>query len=346
GRGSMRYDLVVSVVIAILMGFVMFCMGCTIEMKKLCGHIKRPWGIAVGMMCQFGLMPLTAYILAINLSVESIETVAIFIVGCCPGGSLSNIVSYWVDGDMDLSISMTALSNIAGLGMMPLCLYIYTHSWEFVDGITVPYQTIGTALLSFIIPIACGIFVKYRWPRQSQIILKVGSIIGGFIWIAPALVQILLFEGSWNMDHSFLIAAAVIPVTGYLGGFLLALLTCQSWQRCRTISVETGTQNLQLFIAVFQLSFSFQHFIQAYPFMMIYSAFQVLNVLLMVSGYQIYKTCLRKAPAEESPSDPQVKMSDNSGGAINLGLEKEKEHTVNFKMENSFKAVHFQQTAM
>ncbi|XP_053259327.1 sodium-dependent organic anion transporter [Podarcis raffonei] len=334
--GSTIYDLVFSIVIAIIMGFILFSMGCATDMKKMWGHIKRPSGIAVGMVCQFGLMPLTAYILAINFPAKSIDTLATFIIGCSPGGSLSNFVSYWVDGDMDLSISMTALSNMAALGMMSLCLFICTRTWESEGDITVPYQAIGTTLFSFAIPIACGFWVKYRWPRQSQIILKVGSTIGGFLWVGPTVAYLLTFQGSWIVDYSLLMVSAVLPVTGYLGGFLLACLTCQSWQRSRTISVETGTQNLNLPIAVFQLSFSFQHFIQIYPSLVIYSAFQLLNLSLMVSGYQIYKKCLGRAAAaaEGRPSDPQVTMSGNLGGEINLRFEKE--HEVNSKVVNSF----------
>lgn len=94
--------LVFTVVLAVMMGLVMFSLGCSVEIQKLWLHIRRPWGIVVGLLCQFGLMPLIAYLLAISFSLEPIQAIAVLIMGCCPGGTISNIFSFWVDGDMDL----------------------------------------------------------------------------------------------------------------------------------------------------------------------------------------------------------------------------------------------------
>ncbi|XP_062992150.1 sodium-dependent organic anion transporter [Elgaria multicarinata webbii] len=340
---SESYIVAISVAGAIALGLIMFSMGCMVEVKKLWGHIKRPWGIAVGMMCQFGLMPLTGYILATYLPVKAIQALTIFIIGCCPGGASSNLATYWVDGDMDLSISMTIFSNVAGLGTMPLYLYLYSCSWEFAQVIIVPYKTIGTELPGLVIPIACGIFVNYRWPKQSKIIRKIGSIAGVLVLIVLAVLNQALNKDFWDVDHWLLIAATILPSTGYLGGFLLARLTYQSWQRCRTIAVEIGSQNLHLCYSALQLSFSTQHFGQIFPFYTIYYVFQLLTLTVLVAVYQIYKRCLRKATAEETPADPQRKMSDNVGGEVNMGFEKDKGQPVDFKMENSAKAVPLQQ---
>ncbi|MBN3326163.1 NTCP2 protein, partial [Atractosteus spatula] len=136
-------SLVLSTVLTIMLAMVMFAMGCTVEAKKLWGHIKRPWGIFVGFLCQFGIMPLTAFLLSLAFNVLPVQAVAILIMGCCPGGSGSNILAYWLDGDMDLSISMTACSSILAMGMMPLCLLIYTKMWTSSDTIQIPYDSIG-----------------------------------------------------------------------------------------------------------------------------------------------------------------------------------------------------------
>nr|ABP49613.1 sodium-dependent organic anion transporter variant 2 [Bos taurus] len=166
-------DLVFTVVSALMIGLLMFSLGCSVEVQKLWGHIRRPWGIAVGMLCQFGLMPLIAYLLIISFSLKPLQAIAVLIMGCCPGGTVSNIFTFWVDGDMDLSISMTTCSTMAALGMMPLCLYLYTLSWNLEQNLTIPYQNIGITLVCLIIPVAFGIYVNYRWPKQSKIILKV-----------------------------------------------------------------------------------------------------------------------------------------------------------------------------
>lgn len=85
-----------------MLALVMFSMGCNVELKKFLGHIKRPWGIIVGILCQFGIMPLLGFTLAFAFDVLPIQAVAVIIMGCCPGGTASNILAYWLDGDMDL----------------------------------------------------------------------------------------------------------------------------------------------------------------------------------------------------------------------------------------------------
>lgn len=95
-------ELVFTVVSAVMMGLLMFSLGCSVEFRKLWAHIRRPWGIAVGLLCQFGLMPLTAYLLAISFSLKPAQAIAVLVMGCCPGGTVSNIFTFWVEGDMDL----------------------------------------------------------------------------------------------------------------------------------------------------------------------------------------------------------------------------------------------------
>ncbi|KAF7642949.1 hypothetical protein LDENG_00247540 [Lucifuga dentata] len=93
---------VLGIVLTVLLALVMFSMGCTVDAKKLWGHIRRPWGIFIGILCQFGIMPFTAFALSLAFRVLPVQAIVIIIMGCCPGGSASNIICYWLDGDMDL----------------------------------------------------------------------------------------------------------------------------------------------------------------------------------------------------------------------------------------------------
>lgn len=95
-------SVILSTVLTIMLALVMFSMGCNVEVKKFWGHIKKPWGIFVGFLCQFGIMPLTAFLLSLVFNVLPIQAVVVLIMGCCPGGTASNVIAYWVDGDMDL----------------------------------------------------------------------------------------------------------------------------------------------------------------------------------------------------------------------------------------------------
>lgn len=101
-EGQESLKLIFTVASAVMVGLVMFSFGCSVELQKLWLHLRRPWGIAVGLLCQFGIMPLTAYLLAIGFSLKPFQAIAVLIMGSCPGGTISNVLSFWVDGDMDL----------------------------------------------------------------------------------------------------------------------------------------------------------------------------------------------------------------------------------------------------
>ncbi|XP_078407289.1 sodium-dependent organic anion transporter-like [Cetorhinus maximus] len=289
---------IVSVPLFAALMLTMVSMGCTVDLKKLWAHLKRPWALAVSMVCQFVFMPVIAFTLAISFALKPASAIAVLIMGSCPGGAISNVLSYWTDGDMDLSVSMTVCSTILAIGFMPLSLYIYSTTWtqEFNNSslatqarnITVPYKEIGISMIGLVIPISFGIFVARKWPKQSKIILKVGTGIGTFVLIVLAVVTSLLYKGSWNADLPLFIIGIINPLIGYVTGFILAVLVQQSWTKCRTIALETGVQNGNLCATILMISFKEQlSSMFAYPF--IYICFQIFYGLVFVTAYQMYK---------------------------------------------------------
>ncbi|XP_072478662.1 sodium-dependent organic anion transporter [Notamacropus eugenii] len=298
--------LIFSVVLSVMMILVMFSLGCTVDIKKLWSHIRRPWGIAVGLLCQYGLMPLIAYLLAIGFSLPPIQAITVLIVGCSPGGTMSNLFTYWADGDVDLSISMTTCSSVIAVGMMPLCLYVYTRSWDLEQNLTVPYPTIGITLLCLIVPVAFGVFVNFKWSKHSKIILRVGSIAGVLLLLVVMIAGGILMKGSWSSDIPFMVITFIFPLMGHVFGFLLALLTRQPWARCRTISMETGAQNIHMCSTMLQLSFSSEQMAQVFTFPLSYGFFQTLNGFFIISVYQTYKRFCKKKHEEKDLDRNQV----------------------------------------
>ncbi|XP_056434948.1 sodium-dependent organic anion transporter-like [Gadus chalcogrammus] len=286
GRGpSDGLQTVLGAVLTAMLGVVVFSLGCSVEASRLWAHLRRPWGVLVGLGCQFGLMPLTAYLLASGLGVQPLQAVAVLVMGCCPGGVISNIVTYWLDGDMDLSITMTGCSTTLALGLMPLCLYGYTHVWEVTTHIKIPYSNMGLTLLTLVVPVAGGVAVNYKWPKVAKCILKVGSVVGSVMLLVVGVASALLYPGSWQTDGSLVVIAAVFPLIGYTAGFLIAVICRQPWQRCRTIAMETGAQNVQISSTVLQLSFPPEQLVVMFTFPLMYGCSQLLHSLLLVSGW-------------------------------------------------------------
>ncbi|XP_061651179.1 hepatic sodium/bile acid cotransporter-like isoform X2 [Phyllopteryx taeniolatus] len=145
----------------IILFITMISLGCTMEISKIKSHLLKPKGVAIAMVTQFGIMPLTAFALAKSLKMDSVKAVTVLICGCCPGGNLSNIFTLALKGDMNLSIVMTTCSCIAALGLMPLLLLIYCQGFSGLEN-SVPYVGIISALTFTLVP--CGMV----WPEHPD----------------------------------------------------------------------------------------------------------------------------------------------------------------------------------
>ncbi|XP_060747528.1 sodium-dependent organic anion transporter-like [Tachysurus vachellii] len=309
-----------SVTLAVMLGLVIFSLGCSVELSKIWLNLKRPWGLLTGLLCQLGMMPLISYLLALAFSVQPVQAVAVIVVGSCPGGTISNIITYWLDGDMNLSITMTVVSTLLGLGTMPLNLYIYSHTWVSAGRMDVPFLNIGLACISLVVPVSCGLLVNYKWPKVARILLKVGSIFGGLVMLVVGIASILLYDSLWNTDISLLVIGGIFPLIGYIVGFIISFILRQPWNRCRAIAMETGAQNMQICGTVLQLFFRPHQLSQIITLPIMYSCFQLLTGLLLIITYQIYKRTACKnyfmtSEEQNQPEEPGPK------GEINTAFE-------------------------
>ncbi|XP_006846740.1 PREDICTED: ileal sodium/bile acid cotransporter [Chrysochloris asiatica] len=314
-------SVVLSTVLTILLAMVMFSMGCNVEVKKFLAHLRRPWGIFVGFLCQFGIMPLTGFILSVAFDILPIQAVVVLIIGCCPGGTSSNILAYWVDGDMDLSVSMTTCSTLLALGMMPLCLFIYTKMWADAGTIIIPYDSIGISLVALVVPVSFGMLVNHKWPQKAKIILKIGSITGIILIVLIAVVGGILYQGSWVISPKLWIIGTIFPIAGYSLGFILARIAGQPWHRCRTVALETGMQNTQLCSTIVQLSFTPEQLTHMFTFPLIYSVFQLAFGALFLGFYIAYKKCYGKNNAELPEIEDSKTTSESSLYKMNGGFQ-------------------------
>lgn len=92
----------INVFVGLVLCFTMLGLGCTVEVNQLGEHIRRPIGVLLALVCQFVIMPLVAFLLALAFSLDDVAAMAVLLCGCCPGGNLSNIMSLLVNGEMNL----------------------------------------------------------------------------------------------------------------------------------------------------------------------------------------------------------------------------------------------------
>ncbi|KAG8137564.1 hypothetical protein E2320_004796 [Naja naja] len=227
---------------------------------------------------------------------------------------------------------MTTCSTLLAMGMMPLCIFVYTKIWTDFDSIYIPYDSIGISLVALVIPVSFGIFFKHQWPRLAKIILKIGSISGGILIVIIAVVGGILYQSSWTITPELWVIGTIFPAAGYSLGFFLARMAGQSWHRCRTVALETGMQNSQLCTTIVQLSFSQEQLALMFTFPLIYSIFQIAFAAIILGVYQIYKRYFADGKSiliekENQAESGPVSIYPTTNGGFKTEEGKEENHT-------------------
>uniref|UniRef100_A0A8C2MJY8 Hepatic sodium/bile acid cotransporter n=2 Tax=Cricetulus griseus TaxID=10029 RepID=A0A8C2MJY8_CRIGR len=301
GFGHRPTDKALSVILVIMLLFVMFSLGCTMEFSKIKAHLWKPKGVVIAMLSQYGIMPLAAFVLGKAFHLKPIEALAILICGCSPGGNLSNLFTLAMKGDMNLSIVMTTCSTFAALGMMPLLLYIYTkgiYDGDLKD--KVPYGGIMISLVMVLIPCSIGIFLKTKKPQYVPYIIKGGMTITFLLSVAVTVLSVINVGDSikFAMTPPLLATSCLMPFSGFLLGYVLSALFQLSPRCRRTISMETGFQNVQLCSTILNVTFPPQVIGPLFFFPLLYMVFQLGEAILFIIIFRCYEKI--KPPKEKT----------------------------------------------
>ncbi|XP_041828150.1 sodium/bile acid cotransporter-like isoform X2 [Melanotaenia boesemani] len=281
----------INIITISILFITMISLGCTMEISKIKAHLLKPKGVAIALLAQFCIMPLTAFSLAKFLKMDSIKALTVLICGCCPGGNLSNIFSLIVKGDMNLSIVMTTCSSISALGFMPLLLYIFSQGFTGLEN-AVPYIGIITALVLTLVPSAIGILINHYKPNYSSTVKKAGLSMLIISSITLAILSSLAVKDVlWMIFMSDVLSvAALMPLIGFMLGYVMSVICRLNPQCSRTISMETGCQNIQLCTAILKVAFSPQVIGPMFLFPLLYITFQCTEALLLALCFRCYQT--------------------------------------------------------
>ena len=239
-----------------LLGVIMFGMGLTLRAEDFRVVFSRPRDVLIGCLAQFTVMPLLAFALTRIFSLDDALAVGVILVGCCPGGTASNVITYLAKGDLALSVGMTATSTLLAPVLTPLLVWLFA-------GETVDVNVWGmllSILWVVILPIALGLLVKRLWPKATD---RATSYLPALSSIAICLIVMIVIAAN---AHKLLSGGLVIVLVvilhnvcglaiGYLIGYLLKLTPAKR----RAISVEVGMQNSGLASSLATLHFA------AYP---------------------------------------------------------------------------------
>lgn len=219
---------------------IMFCMGLTLTVDDFKIILKNPKDLGIGCLSQFLIMPLLAFIIGILLNLDAALFVGLVIVGTCPGGTASNVMSYLADGDVALSVGMTSLNTLIAPIITPVITYLLLRTTVNVNIISMFLSIIGIVIL----PIALGLIInKYFEVKVNKIKKFLPSI--SIIGIMFIIAIVISHNSAKILSSGLVILTSVILLNlfGYLFGYLFAKVMGLSVKKCKTISIETGMQN-------------------------------------------------------------------------------------------------------
>ncbi|XP_039270881.2 ileal sodium/bile acid cotransporter-like [Styela clava] len=249
---------IVQVCFSIILCIVMFGVGCAGDFAKVISHFKHPAGICTGIFNQFIIMPVLALAFVSVTQIPQDEAMAVLIQGTAPGGMMSNIITYWIHGDINLSISMTAVSTVIALGSMPLWLFIFTLILQIEESLQIPFNSLGIALAIMVLPVIFGALLRRYKPKEAEIITKVFTIFGTIAIVVTLIVSGIVSELSFYLSWRQWLICFLTPILGMVLGYLVALLPFLRLTEPsrRTIAIETGMQNCQISQSVLVISYA------------------------------------------------------------------------------------------
>ncbi len=255
------------VIVNFILAFVMFGVALSIRVSTFKSILKKPKSVVIGLMLQwFGLPALTCLLtIVLNPLITPMVALGMILVSSCPGGNVSNFLSSLSKGNVELSVSMTAITTLFASIITPFNFWFWgTHYCKFaairnnIPTLDIPFsEMLSQIILILGFPIVLGLLCSHFFPKLSKKIIKPSQILSIICFVAMVVVsmtQVLSgFEQRWEVYAAILSALVIVVIhnltalcAGYYGGKLVKAPT----KDCRTLAIEIGIQNSGLALAL------------------------------------------------------------------------------------------------
>ena len=222
-------------------------MGLTLSLDDFKRALSMPKLIFSGLILQYTVMPLTALFIARALQLDPSLTIGLILVGTCPGGTASNVITYLAKGNVALSISLTSLSTILAVVLTPAITFLIADTT-----IEVPAGKMLVTILTIVIfPVALGLTLKHYYAYRIKTVETYLPLIAVCaIVLIIAIITALNTEQFSQLGALLLLAVVLHNAAGLLIGYSSAKLLGYEARECRTLAIEVGMQNSGLAVAL------------------------------------------------------------------------------------------------
>ncbi|MBD1220881.1 bile acid:sodium symporter family protein [Acinetobacter seifertii] len=236
-----------------ILGIIMLGMGMTMTVDDFKGVLQSPKAVLIGVVAQFVVMPGLAYVLCKLFNLPPEIAVGVILVGCCPGGTASNVITYMAKGNVALSVACTSVSTLLAPVLTPAIFYLLASQWLKIDAASMFISILQVVL----VPIVIGLILRTWLKRQVESYIQVMPLVS-VIAIVAIVAAIIGGSKAAILQSGLLILAVVILHNGfgYLLGFTAARFFKLPYADSKAIAVEVGMQNSGLGVALAAVHFA------------------------------------------------------------------------------------------
>ena len=283
------------------LGIIMFGMGLTLTPPDFALVARRPLPVLVGVVAQFVIMPTLAWILAKVFGLDPALAAGVILVGCAPGGTSSNVISYLARGDVALSVTMTSISTLLAPLMTPLLTQWLAGQYMPVDAGSMAMSIVRMVL----VPVVGGLIVRVLFSGFVERILPAMPWVSvlGICYVVLAVVS----KSATTILSAGLLVLLVVAchnVLGYLLGYGAGRILGRDARVCRTISIEVGMQNSGLAATLAGTYFSPEAALPG----AVFSTWHNLSGAVLAAVYR------RRDAVAPAPADPASPVDAQEGG--------------------------------
>ena len=223
-----------------LLGLVMFGMGMTLTLRDFQSILKHPWEVLLGVIAQFFIMPMVAWLLVWLFALPPELAIGVILVGTCPGGTASNVISYLAKGDVALSVAMTMITTLLAPLATPALTWVLADAW-----IDVSFSGMAVSIAEMVLlPVVLGLAAHHFFRRTVERMLPLMPVVS-VVTIIFLVGGVVAMGASQLIEVGLLMAALVVlhNLFGLALGYGMARIFHLNSKKSRTVAIEVGMQN-------------------------------------------------------------------------------------------------------
>jgi len=230
-----------------LLMLVMLGMGLTLSIKDFIQVWQNRLAVGLGVTIQFLIMPFTAWLLSMLLGLSLELTIGMMLVGASAGGTASNVMAYLAKGDVALSVSMTLVSTLAAVFLLPMLTWVYLGST-----VDVPVQSMLFMLIKMIVaPVVLGMLINHFWHQKLLKIMPYFPLFSMSVILLIIAIVVALNANNFESVVWTVVAAVILHnLIGLTAGYGAVRYFGFDRKIARTVAIEVGMQNSGLSVAL------------------------------------------------------------------------------------------------